>query len=201
MLPKTSEELEIDGNGWLRQAQCCPSPNFDARPAGSEVELLVVHAISLPPGRYGGGHVQDFFCNRLDVSAHPYFETLRDLTVSAHCLIERDGRLTQFVSFDDRAWHAGVSCWQGRERCNDFSIGIELEGCDEDGFEAVQYRLLARLAIALGKRYPALQAGLPEASLCGHSDIAPGRKTDPGPGFDWDHLRTLLNLTGEQTTT
>lgn len=200
MLLKASEKLEIEDDGWLRQAHRCPSPNFDARPLGSEVELLVVHAISLPPGRYGGGHVQDFFCNRLDEKLDPYFETIRDLTVSAHCLIERDGRLTQFVSFDDRAWHAGVSCWQDRERCNDFSIGIELEGCDEDGFELVQYRQLAQLAIALGKRYPALQAGLPETSLCGHSDIAPGRKTDPGPGFDWEHLRTLLNTNGKITT-
>jgi AmpD protein len=192
--------LQIDDEGWLTGATHCPSPNCDVRPAGIDIELLVVHAISLPPGEYGGGHVQAFFQNRLDPQGHPYFAGIAGMRVSAHCLIERDGRLTQFVSFDDRAWHAGASCWNGRECCNDFSIGIELEGCDDDGFEAIQYEQLARLAIALGNRYPALQAGSLESAICGHSDIAPGRKTDPGPGFDWACFRMLLNHSTDTTT-
>ncbi len=192
--------MKIDDAGWLIGATHCPSPNFDARPPGCDIELLVVHAISLPPGEYGGGYIRAFFRNRLDAGAHPYFAEIADLEVSAHCLIERDGRLTQFVSFDDRAWHAGESCWRGRERCNDFSIGIELEGCDEDGFESAQYAQLARLAIALGKRYPALHIAMPEPAICGHSDIAPGRKTDPGPGFDWAGFHELLNLSADTTT-
>jgi len=192
--------LQIDDQAWLVEAAHCPSPNRDARPAGIDIELLVVHAISLPPGRYGGGFVQDFFCNRLPVNAHPYFAEIAAMRVSAHCLIERDGRITQFVSFDDRAWHAGVSCWNGRECCNDFSIGIELEGCDDDGFESIQYEQLARLAIALGRRYPALQTNSLDAAICGHSDIAPGRKTDPGPGFDWASFRLLLNNSTDATT-
>ncbi len=185
--------MRIDDTGWLAEAVHCPSPNRDARPPGTDIELLVVHAISLPPGEYGGGFVQDFFRNRLDAAAHPYFAEIADLRVSAHCLIERDGRLTQFVSFDERAWHAGLSCWQGREACNDFSIGIELEGCDDEGFEDIQYEQLARLAIALARRYPALQSRPLADAICGHSDIAPGRKTDPGPHFDWAAFRALLN--------
>ncbi len=192
--------MQIDDQGWLVEAAHCPSPNRDERPSGIDIELLVVHAISLPPGRYGGGFVQDFFCNRLPVDAHPYFAEIAAMRVSAHCLIERDGRITQFVSFDDRAWHAGVSCWNGRECCNDFSIGIELEGCDDDGFESLQYEQLARLAIALGRRYPALQTNSLGAAICGHSDIAPGRKTDPGPGFDWASFRLLLNNSTDATT-
>ncbi len=195
-----AKDWHIDPQGWLAAARHCLSPNFDARPPGSAVELLVVHAISLPPGQYGGGFVEDFFCNRLDPSRHPYFEEIHGMEVSAHCLIERDGRLTQFVSFEDRAWHAGVSCWQGRERCNDFSIGVELEGCDEEGFDPRQYRQLARLAIALGRRYPALQTRSLAEAICGHSDIAPGRKTDPGPGFDWAHFRSLLKTTTNRKT-
>ncbi len=179
--------LDIE-NGWLRQAEKIISPNFEARPAGAHIELIVVHAISLPPCQYGGGYIQQFFSNRLDPSAHAYFAEIADLKVSAHCLIERCGKITQFVSFDDRAWHAGASCWGERENCNDFSIGIELEGCDDDGFEATQYAALAQLVIALRKQYPAIG----EQALCGHSDIAPGRKTDPGPGFDWALLSTYL---------
>ncbi len=148
----------------------------------------MVHAISLPPGEYGGGYIQQFFQNRLDAKADDYFAEIADMKVSAHCLIERNGKISQFVSFDDRAWHAGVSCWLDRENCNDFSIGIELEGCDEDTFEPAQYQALAQLVIALRKQYPAIS----EPALCGHSDIAPGRKTDPGPGFDWANLATII---------
>ena len=179
--------LDIE-NGWLRQAEKIVSPNFEARPADAQIELIVVHAISLPPCQYGGGYIQQFFSNRLDPSAHDYFAEIADLKVSAHCLIERSGQLIQFVSFDDRAWHAGASCWGERENCNDFSIGIELEGCDDDGFESAQYVALAQLVIALRKQYPAIG----EQALCGHSEIAPGRKTDPGPGFDWALLSTYL---------
>jgi len=188
MIDTRNVALDIE-NGWLRQAQKIVSPNFEPRPAGSAIELIVVHAISLPPGEYGGGYIQQFFSNRLDPSAHEYFTEIAPLKVSAHCLIERNGHIIQFVCFDDRAWHAGASCWQQRENCNDFSIGIELEGCDDDHFEAAQYEALASLVIALRKQYPAIGA----QALCGHSDIAPGRKTDPGPGFDWAILSTLLD--------
>lgn len=166
-----------------------PSPNFEKRPADADIELIVVHAISLPPGQYGGGYIQQFFGNRLDPKAHDYFAEIADLRVSAHCLIERTGKVIQFVSFEDRAWHAGASCWHERENCNDFSIGIELEGCDDDIFEDAQYDALAQLVIALRKQYPAIS----EQALCGHSDIAPGRKTDPGPGFDWARLSTTIH--------
>ncbi len=176
-------------NGWLDRAEKMPSPNFEKRPLGSNIELIVVHAISLPPGQYGGGYIQQFFQNQLDPKAHDYFAEIADLRVSAHCLIERGGKIIQFVSFDDRAWHAGVSSWHGRENCNDFSIGIELEGCNDDNFEPVQYQVLAQLVIALRKQYPDISG----QALCGHSDIAPGRKTDPGPGFDWDKLSTELD--------
>ena len=171
-------------DGWLSGAQRIPSPNFDERPADMAVCLVVVHAISLPPGEFGGQGIVDLFTNQLDPQAHPYYREIADMRVSAHFLIRRDGRLIQFVSIAHRAWHAGVSIWDGRERCNDFSIGIEMEGCDELPFAAAQYLTLNALLADLSRRYP-LQA------VVGHSDIAPGRKTDPGPGFDWHKLENL----------
>ena len=172
-------------DGWLDCVERCDSPNFDARPQGCAVRLIVVHAISLPPDEFGGAGVEELFTNTLDPAAHPYYATIRDLRVSAHFFIRRDGRLTQFVATDRRAWHAGASRWRGRERCNDFSIGIELEGCDTQPFEPVQYERLAELVRVLRAHYPI-------ADVVGHSDIAPGRKTDPGPLFDWEKLRGLL---------
>jgi len=172
-------------DGWLAGAERCPSPNFDARPAGSVPSLIVVHAISLPPDEFGGPGVAELFTNALDPAAHPYYATICGLRVSAHFFIRRDGGLVQFVAADMRAWHAGVSSWRGRERCNDFSIGIELEGCDTMPFEAAQYARLAALVAVLAAHYPIEE-------VVGHSDVAPGRKTDPGPCFDWERLRSLL---------
>lgn len=174
---------------WWSEARVCPSPNRDARPLGSEPELVVIHAISLPPGQFGGGFIEHLFTNTLEPRGHPYFAEIADLRVSAHVLIGRDGRATQFVPFDERAWHAGVSCWNGRERCNDFSIGIELEGCDEQAFTDAQYATLVRLIHWLRGRFPRLAA---EGAIAGHADIAPGRKTDPGPCFDWARLNEQL---------
>lgn len=162
-----------------------PSPHADDRPAGVEPELVVVHAISLPPGEFGGRYVEDFFMGRLDTGAHPYFAEIASLQVSAHLFIGRDGEMRQFVPFDRRAWHAGLSSWQGRERCNDFSIGIELEGTDDIPYEHVQYRVLAAVIAALRAAYPHIHAD----AVTGHCDVAPGRKTDPGPAFDWAYLR------------
>lgn len=161
------------------------SPFADARPEGQEPELVVVHGISLPPGEYGGPHVEELFLGRLDPAAHPYFAGIHRMEVSAHLFIRREGSMMQFVPFDRRAWHAGQSNWCGRERCNDFSIGIELEGSDDDVFTSAQYDSLAAVLEALHATYPGLD---PEA-VTGHCDIAPGRKTDPGPGFDWTLLR------------
>ncbi len=169
----------------LRGVPFRPSPNCDARPPPREISLLVVHAISLPPGRFGGPWIGRLFANTLDSKAHPYFEGLRDLTVSAHLCLFRTGRVVQYVPFHRRAWHAGKSAHEGRERCNDFSIGVELEGCDERPFEPVQYRVLARISRALMRAYPRITP----ARIVGHSDIAPGRKSDPGPHFDWQRLR------------
>ena len=171
--------------GWLRRARHCPSPNFGERPPGMPVDLLVVHSISLPPGQYGTGAVQQLFTNRLDWDAHPYYQDIRGIEVSAHFFIERDGALWQFVSCDQRAWHAGASCWQGRERCNDYSIGIELEGLEGQRFAPAQYRQLAQLCQELRSAYPIAQ-------VAGHEHIAPGRKHDPGPGFDWRRLQAAL---------
>lgn len=179
--------LRVGADGWVAGLRRLASPNFDARPPGCAVDLLVLHNISLPPGCYGGGHVQQLFCNALPVRAHPYFAGIAGLQVSAHFLIERDGTTTQFVSTLDRAWHAGASQFLGRSRCNDFSIGIELEGDDFTPFEDAQYAALAGLL-------PALTAALPLAYARGHSDIAPGRKTDPGPHFDWRRLPLLARL-------
>jgi len=173
--------------GWLPQAIRLPSPNFGPRPAQALIDLIVVHSISLPPGQYGGEGVQALFTNRLDWDAHPYFQQIRGLEVSSHFYIRRDGALWQFVSCDDRAWHAGRSHYRGRDNCNDDSIGIELEGLEGDTFEPAQYQALADLCHALCARYPI-------AHLAGHEHIAPGRKLDPGPGFDWRLLQTLLGL-------
>lgn len=174
--------------GWLPGARHVPSPNQDERPSGTTVDLVVLHAISLPPDQFGGPYVEALFTNRLDPHAHPYFATLEGLRVSAHFFIDRRGTLTQFVALDARAWHAGVSSWQGRERCNDFSVGVELEGCDTLTFEDAQYATLAGLLATLFARLPALSA----ARVVGHSDVAPGRKTDPGPCFDWARARRGL---------
>jgi AmpD protein len=168
-------------DGWLDGAVRVPSPNVDDRPDGAEVELVVIHNISLPPGRYGLGCVQALFTNALDGSLHPFFREIAAARVSAHLLIERDGRVTQFASFDRRAWHAGASCFEGRERCNDFSVGIELEGTDFEPFTDAQYAALGDAVAAVCDRYPV-------RAVVGHSDVAPGRKTDPGPFFDWRRL-------------
>lgn len=177
--------------GWWQGAAHRQSPNFGPRPAGMAATLAVVHAISLPPGQWGGDAVERFFMNTLDGSAHPYFHTLRDLRVSAHFFVRRSGRVLQFVSCDDRAWHAGVSSWQGRDNCNDWSIGIELEGLDGQTFEARQYAALARLLRVLAERYALTEA-------VGHEHIAPGRKFDPGPGFDWRRLRRAMRAARPQ---
>ncbi|MDQ2078299.1 1,6-anhydro-N-acetylmuramyl-L-alanine amidase AmpD [Marinimicrobium sp. ABcell2] len=175
-------------NGWLASAQACPSPNFNPRPAGSVVSLLVIHNISLPPGQFGTGCVQQFFCNQLDSQQDPYFATIADLRVSSHLFIERDGGLTQFVSLSDRAWHAGASSFESVTNCNDYSIGIELEGCDDIAYTEAQYQRLAGVTALLLSRFPALS----EQRVVGHQDIAPGRKTDPGEAFDWLYFRSLL---------
>jgi AmpD protein len=173
-------------DGRCDAAEWMASPNFDERPAGVAIELLVIHNISLPPGEFGGAWIEALFQNRLDPGAHPYFRDIASLQVSAHFLIRRDGELIQFVSTDARAWHAGASQWRGRERCNDFSIGVELEGADDVPFSEHQYEVLAELTRALVERYGKLD-------FAGHSDIAPGRKTDPGPWFDW--ARFLASVT------
>lgn len=180
--------MQLDpASGWCHGVQICPSPNFNERPAG-EVSLLVIHNISLPPAQFATGKVQEFFQNRLDVTEHPYFAGIADLRVSAHFLIERDGKVTQFVSCLARAWHAGVSVFEGRETCNDFSVGIELEGTDDLPFTDEQYRALTALTRQLQQRFPAIT----DQRICGHSDIAPGRKTDPGSAFDWARYRAAL---------
>ncbi len=181
-------ELTIDDTGWLQTVEVMQSPNCDARPGNSEIKLIVIHGISLPPAEFGGGYIQQFFCNRLDVGAHEYFSSICELLVSAHCLIERDGNMVQFVSFLDRAWHAGDSNWHGEQGCNDFSVGIELEGTDDLSYTDQQYLALNSLISSLLARYPGIDA----ESLCGHSDISPGRKTDPGPAFDWQKLSRFL---------
>ncbi len=177
--------LTIDAQGIASGVRFIASPNFDARPVGAEVTLLLLHNISLPPGIFAGRAVIDLFSNALDHDAHPYYAGLRGLRVSAHFLIRRDGELIQFVACARRAWHAGGSCWRGHPRCNDFSVGVELEGSDSVAYETPQYRQLARLTRALRERYP-----LPD--IAGHADVAPGRKSDPGPSFDWPRYRADL---------
>ena len=171
--------------GWLRRARHCESPNFGLRPPGMGVDLLLIHSISLPPGEYGTGAIERLFTNRLDGSAHPYFEQLRGLEVSAHFVVLRDGELLQFVSCDRRAWHAGASHWRGRSDCNDFSIGIELEGLEGTSFAPAQYLALGRLMQDIAERHGVV-------SVAGHEHVAPGRKHDPGGNFDWPLLIALL---------
>lgn len=170
--------------GWLKAARRCPSPHQDARPPGTEVDLVVIHGISLPPGEFGGEWIDRLFLGVLPGEAHPYFASIAHLRVSAHLLVRRDGELVQYVSLHRRAWHAGESCFQGRRRCNDYSIGIELEGSDDIPYSDVQYSRLIEICGALMRRYP----GLARDRIVGHCDIAPGRKSDPGPSFDWERL-------------
>lgn len=174
-------------DGWYRHARHLHSPNFGPRPADSAVDLLVLHSISLPPGVYGGNQVQALFTNTLDWSAHPYFQTIQGMQVSSHFYIQRQGELWQFVSCDDRAWHAGVSHYRGRDNCNNDSIGIEFEGLEGDTFEAAQYETLQALVGAITLRYPIQH-------IAGHEHIAPGRKNDPGAGMDWALLQRSLGL-------
>lgn len=176
----------IDREGWAAGVRRVESPNCDDRPAGTEVSLLVVHSISLPPGEYGGDGIEKLFTNRLDPEAHPYFREITGMKVSAHFLIRRDGSLTQFVPVFRRAWHAGASSWRGRGACNDFSVGVELEGTDDGPFEEAQYRALEELIARL-------RGALPLRDIAAHSDVAPGRKTDPGPGFAWGRVLSRLS--------
>lgn len=178
--------MHIDSNGLLLGARFIPSPNRDARPDNPAPSLIVIHNISLPPDEFGGPGVIELFTNRLDPAAHPYYATIADLKVSAHFFIRRDGEMIQFVPCTERAWHAGASTWCGRERCNDFSIGIELEGSDTTPFTDAQYVALNQLTRALRTAYPI-------QDVAGHADIAPGRKTDPGPYFDWGRFRASLD--------
>lgn len=174
-------------NGWLSTARACLSPNFNERP-NNEVSLIVVHNISLPAGQFGGDNIERLFTNCLDCESHPSFDDLRGLEVSAHFLVRRDGEVLQFVDVDKRAWHAGISSFEGRENCNDFSIGIELEGCDEVPYTTQQYQQLCDLVLILQQHF-----GVPDEAIVGHADIAPGRKTDPGPAFDWDNFKQMLS--------
>jgi AmpD protein len=180
--------VSADRGDWLDHVRRLESPNADNRPTGTLIELIVLHAISLPPGQFGGTFVEDLFSNRLDILAHPSFSSLADVRVSAHIFINRRGGITQFVPFDRRAWHAGVSKWRGRLRCNDFSIGIELEGTDDRPYTSSQYAALNRTLKTLFVRYPQLGRD----TVVGHSEISPGRKTDPGAFFDWERLYKKL---------
>lgn len=183
----TTQSLSMH-DGRVDRARQLESPHQDARPDGVVIDLLVIHGISLPPGEFGGGWIEDLFMGRLDATAHPFFEQVAQLRVSAHLLIRRDGQCLQFVPFTRRAWHAGQSSFRGRERCNDYSIGIELEGADETAYEPIQYVQLASITREIMTTYPSVTG----ERIVGHSDIAPGRKTDPGPAFDWAHYRELL---------
>lgn len=182
---------DLDAEGLLPVVDFIASPNCDERPPGEEIGLVVVHAISLPPGTFGGDGVERLFTNRLDPAQHPYYAVIEGLRVSAHFFVRRDGNIVQFVPCAKRAWHAGASQWRGRTRCNDFSIGIELEGCDDLPFEAVQYRRLVDLVGMIRRRYPV-------RDVVGHADIAPGRKSDPGPHFDWPLFKALLEGFGRR---
>jgi AmpD protein len=184
MNPPPAEDT-LWSDGWYRFARHLASPNFGPRPAGTTVDLVVLHSISLPPGQYGGDEVQALFTNTLDWSAHPYFRQIEGMQVSSHFYVRRDGQLWQFVSCDQRAWHAGASQWQGRDNCNDFSVGIELEGLEGGLFEDAQYEVAASLCAAIGQRYPI-------RGIAGHEHVAPGRKQDPGPGFDWTRMQRSL---------
>ena len=178
----------ITSEGWLLGAKRVPSPNFNERPRDCEVDLLVIHNISLPPTRFGGGYIEQFFTNQLNPLDHAYFATIADIQVSSHLLIDRSGDVTQFVPFTARAWHAGTSVFEGRENCNDFSIGIELEGADDIPYSEQQYARLAEITKVLMAEFPAIT----HPRINGHSDISPGRKTDPGPAFDWQKYRKKL---------
>lgn len=180
--------LNIIEQGWLKNARQLASPHYDSRPDAQDISLLVIHYISLPPEQFGLGFVDDFFLGKLDPNAHPYFAEIYQLRVSAHCFIDRAGKITQYVNFDQRAWHAGLSCFQGREKCNDFAIGIELEGSNNQAFTEAQYQALARLSQQIMQAYPKIT---PER-IVGHSDISPGRKIDPGQYFDWQYYFQLL---------
>jgi N-acetyl-anhydromuramoyl-L-alanine amidase len=181
--------LKIDKNtGLLDTAKFAFSPHHNERPANAIINLLVIHGISLPPGQYGSAAIENFFCGQLQTNQHPYYQTISHLQVSAHLLITRLGQIVQFVPFHLRAWHAGLSCFQNQENCNDFSIGIELEGTDDEPYEKIQYEQLANVIKLLQNAYP----GITRERIVGHSDIAPGRKTDPGPFFDWHYLDSLL---------
>lgn len=171
--------------GWYRPARWVASPNFGPRPLPDDITLALIHSISLPPGEYGGDEIERLFTNQLDWSAHPYFEQIRGAEVSSHFVIRRDGELVQFVSVSDRAWHAGRSSWRGRDNCNDYAVGIELEGLEDHPFETAQYQALSKLIDALSQRWP-IQA------IAGHEHVAPGRKRDPGQAFDWPLLQSLL---------
>ena len=186
-LRSAPRRLEIDPEGIAASATQVPSPNCDARPAGTDIWLIVVHGISLPPGKFGGGDVARLFTNELDPGADPFYPGIARLRVSAHFFIRRDGELVQFVACGRRAWHAGVSSWRGRPGCNDYSVGIELEGTDDVPYAAAQYLRLAQVARALRRRYPV-------RDMVGHSDVAPGRKTDPGAAFDWPRLGRMLGV-------
>ena len=174
--------------GWISDIDHCLSPNHDDRPENMDINLLVIHGISLPPGQYNGNHIEQLFTNSLDPEEHPYFMEICDLKVSTHLLIRRTGELVQFVPLTKRAWHAGVSKFKTKQCCNDFSIGIELEGCDDEPYEQVQYSRLAELTQVIQKYWPEIDSD----HIVGHCDIAPGRKTDPGSAFDWEGYRTLL---------
>ncbi|ABO88596.1 N-acetyl-anhydromuranmyl-L-alanine amidase [Aeromonas salmonicida subsp. salmonicida] len=182
--------FSIDSDGWCEQARKVPSPHHNERASVDDISLLVVHGISLPPGEFGGPWIDDLFLGRLDPTAHPYFASIHQLRVSAHCLIRRDGELVQYVPFGARAWHSGISSWEGREACNDFSIGIELEGTDEQPYSDAQYEVLSGLSRTISRHYPAITA----QRIVGHCDIAPGRKTDPGDSFEWQRYRQMLNF-------
>lgn len=190
MTPLEDAAPSLWRGGWYRFARQLASSNFGARPPGAQVDLIVVHSISLPPGVYGGDEVQRLFTNTLDWNAHPYFKGIEGMKVSSHFYIRRNGELWQFVSCDDRAWHAGASHYRGRGECNDDSVGIELEGLEGGRFEPEQYEALAGLCAAIAQRYPV-------AHIAGHEHIAPGRKRDPGEGFDWGLLRASLAWPGE----
>ena len=173
----------FDNDGWLKNANRVESDNFNQRPTLKKDFLVVIHSISLPPGQFNNSFIEDFFQNKLNPTLHPYFETIKDLKVSSHFLIKRTGELIQFVSCHNRAWHAGESSWKGMSNCNDFSIGIELEGTEIQPYEEIQYKVLLNLLVQLKKEYNIID-------IVGHSDIAPHRKTDPGPSFDWNKIKT-----------
>lgn len=199
MSEENSRAFTVGDDGWLLGARRVPTDNADVRPEAEPLSLLVLHNISLPPGEFGGDDIEAFFCNRLDCSSHPWFERLRDVRVSAHLLIRRDGEAVQFVPFQDRAWHAGRSVFEGQPECNDYSIGIELEGTDDIPYTLEQYRALIEITRSLMTAFPAITPD----RIVGHEHVAPERKTDPGAAFDWgyflDHLTVMQVTAGEES--